>query len=310
MVQALLAALALLCTGLLLLVRGADWLVKGAAGLAVRWGISSGVIGFTIIAFGTSLPEFFVTTHAVMIGKEDIGLGNVIGSNIFNIAFILALCVLIRPRQILEPGIRQILWKEAGLTVIATVLYAALAYRGVLDAFSSFVFLAGFAAILLYISRKGIAPVEEGLQSRGNLDYLFTVLGLAGVIAGSSLFLTGAVGLATVFQIPAYIIGLSVVAAGTSVPELVTSIVAMIRGYGGVSAGNILGSNYFNLLFILGIGGFISPIPVPEQATTLTLLCATLSIVPMFTLRRGWLLRSWSLLIFSGYILYVYLLYA
>ncbi|MBP7120654.1 MAG: calcium/sodium antiporter [Methanolinea sp.] len=306
----LLIACAILSIGLLFLVKGADWLVKGGAGLAVKWGVSSGIVGFTIIAFGTSLPEFFVTTNAVLIGKDDIGLGNVVGSNIFNIAFILALCILVKPGPLLASETRHILWKELALTLIATGLYIALALRGVLDVYSSVVFLGGFTVILIYISKRGIAPPEEGLQSHGNLDYGFTILGLAGVVGGSSLFLSGAVDLATIFHIPPYIIGLSVVAAGTSIPELVTSLVAILRGYGGVSAGNILGSNYFNLLFILGVGGIIHPIAVPEQITTLILLAVTFCLVPMFTLKKPWMLRVWAFLVFSGYILYVFLMYA
>ncbi len=306
----LLIASALLCTGLLLLVKGADWLVKGGAGLAVKWGVPSGIVGFTIIAFGTSLPEFFVTTNAVLIGKDAIGLGNVVGSNIFNIAFILALCILLKPGPMLTPETRHILWKELALTILATGLYFTLALRGVLDIYSSVVFLGGFTAILMYVSRKGIVSPEEGLQSQGRLDYLHTILGLAGVIGGSSLFLSGAVDLATIFHIPPYIIGLSVVAAGTSIPELVTSLVAILRGYGGVSVGNILGSNYFNLLFILGVGSFIHPVTVPEQTTNLILLAVTFCIVPMFILRKTWTRRAWALLVFSGYILYLSLIYA
>lgn len=305
----LLIASALFCTGLILLVKGADWLVKGGAGLAVKWGIPSGIVGFTIIAFGTSLPEFFVTTNAVLIGKDDIGLGNVVGSNIFNIAFILALCALVKPGPILTPETRPILWKELALTILATVLYITLTLRGILDIYSSVLFLGGFAVILLYICKKGIVPPEEGLQSHGNLDYLHTILGLAGVIGGSSLFLSGAIDLATIFLIPPYIIGLSIVAAGTSIPELVTSLVAILRGYGGVSAGNILGSNYFNLLFILGVGSLIHPVTVPEQTTNLVLLAVTLCMIPMFILKKNWMLRAWALLVFSGYIMYLFMMY-
>lgn len=305
----LLIASALFCTGLILLVKGADWLVKGGAGLAVKWGIPSGIVGFTIIAFGTSLPEFFVTTNAVLIGKDDIGLGNVVGSNIFNIAFILALCVLVKPGPILTPKTRPILWKELALTILATVLYITLTLRGILDIYSSVLFLGGFAVILLYICKKGIVSPEEGLQSHGNLDYLHTILGLAGVIGGSSLFLSGAIDLATIFLIPPYIIGLSIVAAGTSIPELVTSLVAILRGYGGVSAGNILGSNYFNLLFILGVGSLIHPVTVPEQTTNLVLLAVTLCMIPMFILKKNWMLRAWALLVFSGYIMYLFMMY-
>ena len=306
----LLIASALFCTGLILLVKGADWLVKGGAGLAVKWGIPSGIVGFTIIAFGTSLPEFFVTTNAVLIGKDDIGLGNVVGSNIFNIAFILALCVLVKPGPILTPETRPILWKELALTILATVLYITLTLRGILDIYSSVLFLGGFAVILLYICKKGIVPPEEGLQSHGNLDYLHTILGLAGVIGGSSLFLSGAIDLATIFLIPPYIIGLSIVAAGTSIPELVTSLVAILKNYGGVSAGNLLGSNYFNLLFILGVGSLIHPVTVPEQTTNLILLAVTFCMIPMFILKKNWMLRAWALLVFSGYILYLFMMYA
>ncbi|MCU0632189.1 MAG: calcium/sodium antiporter [Methanolinea sp.] len=301
-------SLAVFCIGLLLLVKGADWLVKGGAGLAARWGVSSGVIGFTIIAFGTSLPEFFVTTNAVFMDKTDIGLGNVVGSNIFNIAFILSLCIILKPVPFLSSETRHILWQEYVLTFLATGLYVVMACRGVLDIYSSAIFLAVFFGILLYISRKGLAQPDEGLHSHGDLDYILTVLGLAGVVVGSSLFLSGAIDLATTFHIPTYVIGLSVVAAGTSIPELVTSLVALMRGYGGVSVGNILGSNYFNLLFILGIGGLVHPILVPEQMTSLFLIGITLCVIPLFALKKTWMLRAWSSIIFAGYFLYLYII--
>lgn len=306
---ALFVASAMLCVGLGLLVKGADWLVKGGAGLAVRWGISSGIIGFTIIAFGTSLPEFFVTTNAVLIGKDEIGLGNVVGSNFFNIGFILALCIFLKPGPILSPGTRQILWKELGLTLCATVLFVVMAYRGVLDVYSSLIFLVVFSLILIYLSVRGNVPPEEGLQTHGRLDYILTGAGLGGVIAGSSLFLSGAIDLATIFQIPSYIIGFTLVAAGTSIPELVTSLVAIFRGYGGVSAGNILGSNYFNLLFVLGIAGLFHPIIITEQATTLLLLGITLCLIPMLGFRKAWALRAWSFLVYAGYLFYLFLIY-
>lgn len=299
----------LLCTGLIFLVKGADWLVKGGAGLAVRWGVSSGIVGFTIIAFGTSLPEFFVTTNAVLIGKDEIGLGNVVGSNFFNIGFILALCIFLKPGPILAPGTRQILWKELGLTILATVLFVVMAYRGVFDVYSSLIFLVVFSLILLYLSVGGNVLPEEGLQTHGRLDYILTGAGLAGVIVGSSLFLSGAIDLAALFQIPSYIIGFTVVAAGTSIPELVTSLVAIFRGYGGVSAGNILGSNYFNLLFILGITGLFHPITTTEQTTPLLLLGISLCLIPMFGFRKAWALRAWSCLVFVGYLFYLYLIY-
>lgn len=309
MPAALFMASILLCIGLIFLVKGADWLVKGGAGLAVRWGVSSGLVGFTIIAFGTSLPEFFVTTNAVFIGKDEIGIGNVIGSNFFNIGFILALCILIKPEPILAPGTRQVLWKELGLTLCATVIFVVMAYRGILDVFSSLVFLVVFSLILIYLSVRGNVLPEEGLQTRGRLDYILTGAGLAGVIAGSSLFLSGAIDLATIFQIPPYIIGFTVVAAGTSIPELVTSLVAMFRGYGGVSAGNILGSNYFNLLFILGIAGLFHPVAITEQTTILLLLGISLCLIPMFGLRKAWAIRAWSFLVFVGYLFCLTLIY-
>ncbi len=305
---ALVIALGAFFIGLIFLVKGADWLVKGGAGLAARWGVSPGVIGFTIIAFGTSLPEFCVTTSAVITKYSDVGLGNVVGSNLFNIAFILALCVLIRPQSLPAPGTRGILWREYGLMLVATGVYTVMAFRGVLGSCSSVAFLGVFFTILWYICKKGLTEPEEGLQSHGNMDYIFTILGLAGVIAGSSLFLSGAVDLAIFFGIPAYIIGLSVVAAGTSIPELVTSLVAILKGHGGVSVGNLLGSNYFNLLFILGISGLIRPIVVPEQMTTVILFVISLAVAPLFALKKDWMIRTWAALISGSYLLYLCLI--
>lgn len=289
--------------GVLLLVKGADWFVEGGGGLAARFGVSSTVIGFTVIAFGTSLPEFVVTMNAILTGNEGVGLGNVIGSNIANVGLVLGLCALVMPAVVSLDKMEGVLTREASLMLLATAAYGILAFRGVLDAPAGIILLVVFLFILNSLWKSG-RTMEEPIIAHGRKDYLYTVLGLIGVIGGAQLVLFGAVSVAEALQVPSYAIGLSMVAVGTSLPELATSFAAVLKGEAGISVGNILGSNIFNLLLVLGAGSIARPIAIPGASDSVVMGAFSLAVLPLF-LAPDRFTRMWAFLLLASYGLYI-----
>lgn len=259
--------------GLLLLLLGGDLFVRGAVGVAKRLGVSPLLIGLTLVGFGTSTPELVTSLQAALSGSPGVATGNVIGSNIANILLILGMAALIRP--VLVDGSA---FKRDGLVLaLSALLCLAIVMTGVLDRIAGLAFLAGLVGYLSWaIWQERRTPqlagsVPEGAPeadkpSKGAaLDVVWTVLGLGLVVAGASLLIDGAVGVATAFGVSETIIGLSIVAIGTSLPELVTSVMAAIRGQSDVAFGNIVGSNIYNVLGILGVTALVQPIPIPAE---------------------------------------------
>jgi cation:H+ antiporter len=280
--------------------------VEGGGGLAARYGVSTTTIGFTVIAFGTSLPEFVVSLNAIATGNTDIGLGNVVGSNIANLGLVLALCAVIMPTVVGERSGQASLRHETILMLAATGVFTALCLRGVLDPVSAIVSLLVFALILNSLWKSGRTE-EEPIVSHGKRDYLETIGGLVAVIIGSQLVLDASVNIATIFGIPPYIIGLSMVAVGTSLPELVTSVMAIVKGSGGISVGNILGSNIFNLLFVMGCGTLIHPVPIPDLLNIAVMGMFSLAVIPLVR-GQSHLIRGWAALMLVGYAAYIVIL--
>ncbi len=295
----------MLVAGLALLVKGADLFVGGGSGLALRHSISPALIGSTIIAFGTSLPELVVSTDAAATGNTGIALGNVIGSNIANIALVLALCTLIRPGMVAASGTsRSALVRNTAMMLAATVVFALLAARGTLDALAGAVLLSLFAIVLVLLVREGREEGGVEIKSHGWADALYIGLGLVAVIIGAQLVVDGAVELAEAFGIPAFVIGVSVVAVGTSLPELATSIVAAIRDEGAISIGNILGSNIFNLLLVLGVSLLLAPAAVGSWVNIVAIVLFSVAILPLLFARPS-VVRGWSALLLVGYVAYI-----
>ncbi|MDD4566706.1 calcium/sodium antiporter [Methanoculleus chikugoensis] len=291
--------------GLALLVKGADLFVGGGSGLALRHRISPALIGSTIIAFGTSLPELVVSTNAAATGNTGIALGNVIGSNIANIALILALCTLIRPDMVAMSGAsRSSLVRNTVLMLVATVAFALLAARGTLDALAGALLLILFVVILYLLIREGREEGDVDIKSHGWTDILYIGLGLAAVIIGAQLVVDGAVTLAEAFGIPAFVIGVSIVAVGTSLPELATSLVAAVRDEGAISIGNILGSNIFNLLLVLGVSLLLAPVTVGSLVDIAVVVLFSIAILPLLFARPS-VVRGWSALLLLGYAAYI-----
>lgn len=303
----------LFIAGVLILFKGADFLVDGAEDLALRLGVPSALIGLTVVAFGTSLPELVVSTGAFLSGSYGIGLGNIIGSNIANIGLILALCYLL---MVFSPVgaagtspeySRTRLVRDAVMTLIATLVFAIASLRGRLDVFSGIVFLIVFATVL-QCYRTGGQPVGQNPGPPRSGRRFLIPAGLAGVIIGATLLLVGAEQIALSLGISPYVVGLSLVAVGTSLPELVTSVVAAMKKKYDISVGNILGSNVFNILFIPAVSALFLDIPVADHQSTFVMILFSLGVFPLF-LKSGKLVKGWALLLLSAWMVYIAVLY-
>ncbi|MBV7315623.1 calcium/sodium antiporter [Shewanella sp. NIFS-20-20] len=246
--------------GFIILTIGAEAMVRGASAVALRLGITPLVIGLTIVAFGTSAPELAVSVKSALAGNSGIALGNVIGSNIANIGLILALTALIRPIKVQS----QMVKRDIPLMIAASLLFWVLLLDGELSRLDGALLLGLLFAYLgySYIDSKN-SNEEVDLDTSPQAPWLSALLIIAGIamlIGGGILFVDGAVALARNFGISEVIIGLTVVAIGTSMPELVTSMLAAIKGQSDIAIGNVVGSNLFNVLGILGITAIVHPV--------------------------------------------------
>ena len=256
----------LLLVGFALLVGGAELLVRGASRLAVAVGISPLIVGLTIVSLGTSAPEISVSLDAAMRGQGDLAIGNVVGSNTFNILFSLGLAAVITPLVV----DRRLVRREVPIMIAAGIALLLLTIDGSLDRFDGAVLFAGLVAFLAYMLRSAkkevaapSAPDVAGPPVKGArgriVDVALIVVGLALLALGSQWLVDGASQLARVFGVSELVIGLTVVAAGTGLPEVATSVVAALRGQRDIAVGNAVGSNVFNILAVLGITGLIAP---------------------------------------------------
>ncbi len=253
----------LLLLGGILLYFGAEWLVRGGAGLARAFGVSPLVVGLTVISYGTSAPELAVSMLSGLEGKPQIALGNVIGSNIANIGLILGLTALIAPPRVDSSLARR----ELPVLLLASALLPLILLHGVAGRLVALGFLAG-AFGFTYATLRWARPAsdsgdqEPDLPGKSNRLALsgLAVLGLAVLLVGGKVFVGGAVGLAHHFGMSERVIGLTVVAIGTSLPELAASLVAALRGHSELAIGNVIGSNIFNVLLILGATGLVAPL--------------------------------------------------
>jgi cation:H+ antiporter len=293
--------------GLILLVKGADLLIQGAESLAVRTGVSPATIGLTVVAFGTSLPELVVSTEAFWLGDYAIGTGNLVGSNIVNIGLILAVGFMVMPVSGSVRDSRSRLIVNTLFTLGAALVFALLSLRGFFDGLSGIVFLVIFSGVFFQMWRSGDGP-DPPSDSHTRYPLALTLAGLVMVFFGAHLLLSGALEIAEIFAVPQSVIGLSMVAVGTALPELATSVVAVIKKSHGLAIGNILGSNIFNLLFIIGIDSLFFTIPAADPRDILVMIGFTLAIFPFFT-RNHLVRRIWGGLLLGAYLLYILLLY-
>lgn len=259
--------------GLVSLYYGAEWLVRGSARLSRRHGVSPLVVGLTVVAFGSSAPELLVGVVASAQGESAVVLGNVVGSNILNIALILGVAALVRP---LRAELR-LLSREAPLMVAVSVGAAVMMVDGAVTRVDAVLLLAGFGLFLWFVLKAageeprsivaeyGQHEAVERADGTDRADLLLIVGGLAGLVVGAQLLVMSSLYFARLFGIPELVIGMTVVAIGTSLPELATCVVAAFRSESDIALGNAIGSNIFNLLSILPIAALISPIPVAQE---------------------------------------------
>ena len=305
--------------GLGLLVAGAEVLVRGASRIALAAGISPLVIGLTVVAFGTSAPELAVTTSAALRGEPDLALGNVVGSNIFNVLVVLGASALVAPLVVS----RRLVRLEVPLLTISAVLVLLLALDGLISRVEGAFLLFGafaYTGLLLHQSRSGggdggaadVVTLLAGQEARGArarrilIDVLLITAGLALLVLGSRWLVDGATTFAMALGVSELIIGLTIVAAGTSLPELATSIVATFRGQRDMAVGNIVGSNLFNVLLILGAASLVAPhgVPAPSAAVRFdipVMVGVSVACLPVFF--SGLRIARWEGALFLGYYL-------
>lgn len=305
----------LLAAGFVLLIKGADWFVDGAAGLAVKAGIPQIVIGLTIVAMGTSAPEAAISISSSVKGSADIAVGNVLGSNIVNVLLILGITAVIIPLAIRRSTIRY----EIPFVIIITGVFALLGLPdGVLSLTDGLILWALFVLYLIYLFRmakKGEPVAEEIPDSKKKPLWLLLILLVAGVamiIFGSNLTIDAATWIARYCGMSERVIGLTVIAFGTSLPELVTCIMAARKKNVDLAIGNIVGSNIFNILFVIGTSALITPV-VYQRGFLIDSIAAiaVMVLLLVLVLNRERKLKRWGGLImlacYAGYFVYLFL---
>ena len=278
--------LILLAIGLLW--KGAGWVVHSACCVACRFNLSEAVIGATIVALGTSAPEIVVTLVAAVRGEPDIAVGNVVGSNIFNLGFILGGCATIWA----IPTTRQLVLRDAPALLLAALLLLFFLSDGTLDRWEGMSMVVILGGYVLYLVNRGGLEMDEAeempVHPARTRDYFILLLGLASIISGAHLLVSGASSIAATLGLSQWAIGVTVVAAGTSLPELATAVVAVRRGRSALMAGTLVGSDLFNVLGVLGLAAFLKPLTIaPGAQTSLWLMVAMMGVLLLF-MRSGW----------------------
>lgn len=302
--------------GLGILVIGGEFTLRGAIGLAKILGVSASMIGLTVVGFGTSAPELVVSLQAVADKAPDIAIGNVVGSNIANILLVLGIGALIAP-LICSPGAVR---RDGTAMIAAMVLLVALGFLGAIRAWEGAIMLAALVAYVTWsyrIDRRSDAAVADlhareveetgGVPTATWLILLYVAVGLVALVGGANLLVDGAIGLARAAGISESVIGLSLVAVGTSLPELAATAVAAWRRHTDVAVGNVLGSNLFNVLLILGAASIAGPLPISQEFTHIDLwvmLGAGVLLMPIMV--TDWnISRREGILLLSLYALYI-----
>ena len=298
--------------GLVALIAGAEAMVRGASRLAASWGISPLVVGLTVVAFGTSAPEMAVSVGAALSGSSDLAIGNVVGSNIANILLILGISALVAPLLVAEQIIRQ----EIPIMIGASLLVAVMALDGGIgrvEAALLFALVIAYTVYLVVQSRRASQATEDEFSSEiptsqwdrhWGVQAALVLGGLALLVLGADWLVGAAVVFARHFGVSDLVIGLTVVAVGTSMPEIATSLIAALRGQRDIAVGNVIGSNIFNLLAVLGAAGMVSTggLSVPEAARNFDLwvmLAVAFACLPILLTGRE--IARWEGAIFLGY---------
>lgn len=304
--------------GLVMLLLAGDSLVKGAVNLSLRLGVPALIVSLTIVAFGTSAPELLISVQAIWDGVPGLALGNVVGSNTANVLLVLGIPALMATMHTSEHDTRASYLQM----IAASVLFIVLCFFGPLNWTSGLILLAALAAMLFHAAksarshRAGAAEaaggdLEEVEGADPNLGWgkimFFLILGLIGLPLGANLLVDGSVNIARDFGISETVIGLTLIAIGTSLPELATTVMAALRRQADVALGNVIGSNMFNLLGIMGVASLVGPIPVDQQFLQFDLwvmLAASLLLIPFVFMKRD-VTRLWGVVLTGLYIAYL-----
>lgn len=305
--------IALLIGGFALLVWGAELLIRGASRLAAGLGVSPLVIGLTVVSYGTSAPELFISTFSAWMGESDLAFGNVVGSNIFNILFILGICALISSLEVDA----RLIWIDVPIMIGASLVSWIFAADGLVDRAEGFVLAAGIIGYTVFCIRKSrdeskeileeyASEFGEGAYTRRDIliNIFFCLLGLAFLVVGSQMLVKSCITIARWLGVSELVIGLTIVAAGTSLPEVATSVVAALKRERDIAVGNLVGSNIFNLLSVLGFSAIVAPegISAPPQSLWFdvpVMMAVAIVCLPIFF--TGHRIARWEGALFLGY---------
>lgn len=309
--------IALLIIGFAMLIKGADWFVDGAAGIADKLHIPQLIIGLTIVAMGTSAPEAAISISASVQGSADIAVGNILGSNILNILIILGITSVITPLAVQKSTVKY----EIPFVIIISVIFGLIGLFdnsiGFIDGILLWVLFIAYIAYLFIMTKKGKIQADESDDEDNDKKpkkvwqlILFGIIGIALVVFGSNITVNAATEIATMFGMSERFIGLTIVALGTSLPELVTSITAALKKNADIAIGNIVGSNIFNILFVIGTSAMITPVAYQSQFLIDSIFCvATAILLLLLVLNKDKKLKRWGgiimLICYAGYFVYL-----
>ncbi|MBE0643449.1 MAG: calcium/sodium antiporter [Bacteroidetes bacterium] len=277
--------LAIIALSIVGLWKGADWVVESAARIARKLGLSELVIGLTVVAIGTSAPEFAVSITAAVKGQADISIGNVVGSNIFNLGFILGGVALFGGVTIS----RRMLWRDGGMLIGTGALLVILLADGTLQSWEGAILASLLVAyvIFLFVQKQ---PMEEVPPDGGFhwWDIPLVIVGIAVIVTAGHFLVVSASALARLAGVSEWLIGVTIVAIGTSMPEFATSFIALVRGHHGLSIGNLIGSDLFNLLGVLGLAAMLRPLHIAPEAWESVVILAVFMLIVVGMMRTGW----------------------
>ena len=306
MIYELLTSFVFLLIGIVLLYYGADWIVKSGVHIASQFQIPHFVIGLTLVAFGTSLPELVVSLKAALDGYSGIAIGNIVGSNIANVGLVLGISSTIFPIFIQFNLIKR----EIGIYFIVCCILVLFMLDYRINQWEGLVLFLGIIVYTLWCIKSPVEKPEEVSDKLHSTfgTWILLVLGIIVLYLGSKSFVKGAIDIAHLFKVDEVVIGMSIVAFGTSLPELATSVVAAFRRESAISMGNIIGSNLFNILLVLGLVSIIKPIDIPSGILTFeipVMILFGLVLIPLSFMRQP-VSRTSSVLLFTGYVIFLF----
>jgi cation:H+ antiporter len=300
----------LLLLAMFMLWFGAKYLVESAGRIAATFGVSDLVIGLTVVAFGTSAPEFSVTIGAALSGKSDISVSNIVGSNIFNLGFILGAVAIVRAVNISK----KLVYRD-GLFMIGITFLLLFFFRDlVFIRLEGIIMISLQAAYLILLFVRKDAPEDDKIQHKKAAwkDYILLPASIATVVIGGHFLVESAGNIARMAGLSEWVIGITIVAAGTSAPEMATSLAAVLKGKHGISAGNLIGSNIFNILGVLGVAGALksadSPLTITSQGLSSLVMMSGMVILAVFMMRTGWRISRLDgiILVFIGLLCWIF----